>query len=67
MENGQNNPDSELDLQLWSVVSFDKLEGSGLNYSAAFNLLEELESRKVAGLCLITDEAASRFGQNRER
>lgn len=61
METGQDNHESELDLPLWSVVSFDKLEGSNLTYATAYNLLEELDSRKVAGLCLVTDEAASRF------
>lgn len=64
MENGNENFNSELDLPQWSVVSFDKLEGSGLNYSAAYKLLEELETRRVAGLCLVTDEAASRFDKN---
>jgi hypothetical protein len=61
MENGQDNHESELDLPLWSVVSFDKLEGANLTYATAYNLLEDLDSRKVAGLCLVTDEAASRF------
>lgn len=64
MENGNENFNSELDLPQWSVVSFDKLEGSGLNYSSAYDLLEELETRRVAGLCLVTDEAASRFDKN---
>lgn len=64
MENGTETHESELDLPIWSVVSFDKIEGSSLNYSAAFNLLEDLESRKVAGLCLVTDEAASRFSRD---
>jgi hypothetical protein len=63
MKNGNETHESELDLPIWSVVSFDKLEASGLTYTTAYNLLEELESRKVAGLCLVTDEAASRFGQ----
>jgi hypothetical protein len=52
---------SELDLPAWSVISFEKVEGSGLTYPEALRLQEELESRSVAGLCVVTDEAASRI------
>ena len=51
---------SELDLPQWSVVSFDAREGSGLTYAAAVKLLAEREAAGVYGLCIITDEAASR-------
>lgn len=51
---------SELDLPQWSVVSFDAREGSGLTYAAAAKLLAEREAAGVYGLCIITDEAASR-------
>ena len=51
---------SELDLPQWSVVSFDAREGSGLTYDAAVKLLAEREAAGVYGLCIITDEAASR-------
>ena len=53
---------SELELPQWSVVSFDKCEGSGLTYRAAVQLLEQREAEGVYGLCIITDEAAVRVG-----
>ena len=52
---------SELDSQLWSVVSFDKCEASGLTYHAAAALMSEKEAAGVYGLCIVTDEAASRI------
>lgn len=51
---------SELEMPRWSVVSFDACEGSGLTYDAAAKLLAEREAEGVYGLCIITDEAASR-------
>ncbi len=51
---------SELDIQQWSVVSFDKCEASGLTYEAAAKLMSEKEASGVYGLCIVTDEAASR-------
>ena len=51
---------SELDLPEWSVVSFDACEGSGLTYHDAAKLMAEKEAAGVYGLCIITDEAASR-------
>ena len=52
---------SELDTPLWSVVSFDKCEASGLTYHAAAALMAEKEAAGVYGLCIVTDEAASRI------
>ena len=52
---------SELDQPRWSVVSFDRREASGLGYRQAAALMEDLDSRGVAGLCIITDEAADRI------
>lgn len=51
---------SELNLPRWSVVSFDVCEASGLTYEAAVSLLAEKEAEGVYGLCIVTDEAASR-------
>ncbi len=53
---------SELDLPTWSVVSFDQCEFSGLTFANAIAKMAELESRKVAGLCIVTDDAAARIG-----
>ena len=53
--------DCELDDPRWSVVSFDKLEAGGLNYKQAAELLSGLDAHGVSGLCIITNEAASRL------
>ena len=52
---------SELDQQRWSVVSFDACEAAGLTYSAAVKVLAEKEAADVYGLCIVTDDAASRI------
>jgi len=57
-ENGVGN---ELLERRWSVVSFDKCEASNLTYERAAKKLSELEAAKVAGLCIVTDEAATRM------
>lgn len=53
--------ESELQEPLWSVVSFEKREAAGLTYSEAFNVLNDLDERGIPGLCIVTDEAASRI------
>jgi hypothetical protein len=53
-------PASELEQPIWSVVSFERAEASGLTYAEAAKKLSELEQQKVSGLCIITDEAAAR-------
>ena len=52
---------SELEAPMWSVVSFDVCEASGLTYHAAVKLMSEKEAAGVYGLCVVTDEAASRI------
>src|SRR5262245_40059246 len=52
---------SELDEAKWSVVSFDKREAGGMTYRQAAELLAFMHGRGVNGLCIITDEAASRY------
>lgn len=56
-----NTPTSELSQASWSVISFEKLEGSALSYDEAILLLETLDQKGVAGLCITTDEAAQRI------
>ncbi|MGB7070837.1 MAG: hypothetical protein WBD22_15200 [Pyrinomonadaceae bacterium] len=51
---------SELDKRLWSVVSFARLEAKSMTYTEAMNRLAALDSERVAGLCVVTDEAAER-------
>lgn len=52
--------ESELATGRWSVISFDRCEASGLTYPQAAEMRLELEKQKVAGLCIVTDEAAGR-------
>lgn len=51
----------ELSVGMWSVVSFDKVEASGLTYVQASEMLAELQASKTPGLCIITDSAAKRL------
>ena len=52
---------SELSQAGWSVISFEKLEASGLLYKDAVSLLEILDQKGIAGLCITTDGAAERI------
>ncbi len=56
---------SELDLPQWSVVSFDVCEASGLTYPEAAKLMGEKVAAGVYGLCIVTDEAASKVSNPR--
>ena len=51
---------SELNEPRWSVVSFEKRVAENLIYAEAVAELERLRARKMSGLCVITDDAASR-------
>jgi hypothetical protein len=55
------NSRSEVLSERWSVVSFDKCEASHLTYADAARKMAELDLKRVAGLCIITDEAAARM------
>jgi hypothetical protein len=52
---------SELEQPRWAVISFERREGAGLTYPQAVDLLKQLESRKVTGLAIVTDEAAAKI------
>ena len=54
---------SELMQPIWSVISFDRLEAAGLTYGSALRKLDELGIQAVAGLCIVTDQAAARTGE----
>ena len=56
-----NETENELLERRWSVVSFDKCEATNLTYELAAKKLSELAAAKVAGLCIVTDEAATRM------
>lgn len=57
----ESSEKSELELPVWSVVTFEKTAASGLTYEQAAAKLEKLKSEKVSGLCIVTDEAAARM------
>jgi hypothetical protein len=57
----RDKPASELDMPIWSVVSFDQCEFSSLKYADAILKMAELESKKVPGLCIVTNDVASRI------
>ena len=52
---------SELDEPIWSVISFERVEATRLRYDEADSMVSELEDRGVPGLCIVTNEAASRI------
>ena len=54
-------PSSELDSPIWAVISFERVEATDLDHSAAVRLMAELDSKKVAGLCMVTNDAAGRI------
>jgi hypothetical protein len=53
--------ESDLDKPVWSVISFHKRQAGGLTYKQASDLLLELDAYDISGLCITTDEAASRL------
>jgi hypothetical protein len=56
---------SELEHGSWSVISFERCEESGLAYPRAVEKLEGLETRGIAGLCIVTDEAARNLSRRK--
>ncbi len=52
---------SELNERRWAVLSERGSEQSGLSYEEAAALIARLRGERVSGLCVITDEAASRL------
>ena len=52
---------SELNAPQWSVVSFETCLASNLTYDIALKKLKRFKTKKIAGLCIITDEAAERI------
>jgi hypothetical protein len=57
---------SEINEPRWSVVSFEKCAARNLTYAEALKRLKQFEAKKVAGLCIVTDEAAARIFNNGE-
>ena len=60
-QNTDHKASSELLSERWSVISFEKCEASGLTYAEAKQRIAEFEKQRIAGLCIVTDEAAARI------
>jgi len=56
----EKNNESELSEPRWSVVTFEQCAAKNLTYEQAEQKLQELATRKISGLCIITDEAAEK-------
>ncbi len=52
---------SELNERRWAVLSERGREESGLSYDEAAGLIARLRGERLSGLCVISDEAASRL------
>ena len=52
---------SELSASRWSVVSFEECVANNLSYDEAAKKLNELKQQNIAGLCIVSDEAAERI------
>ncbi len=57
---GEDFP-GELNAPNWSVVSFEACLAGNLTYEEAAKKLEQLVAEKIAGLCIVTDDAAERI------
>ena len=57
---------SELGNHRWSVLSERGCEAIGLDYEEARRLVHRLSGESRHGLCIITDEAASRLSSKPE-
>lgn len=57
---GSPNENSELGNNVWAVISFDRVESVNVDYDTAVAILNELNSKGVSGLCIVTADAAGR-------
>lgn len=51
----------ELTEPLWAVITFEKCAANNLTYAEAEEKLRELETNKVSGLCIVTNEVAEKL------
>jgi hypothetical protein len=58
---------SELELPIWSVVTFEKTAAGCLTYADAAEKLEKLKSEIASGLCIVTDEAAALIPKTKKK
>ena len=57
---------SELKERRWAVLSERGREESGLSYEEAAGLVARLRAERLSGLCVISDEAASRLPETKK-
>jgi hypothetical protein len=57
----------ELNAPRWSIVSFEKCVAKNLTYPQAEEKLVKLAAEKIAGLCIVSDEAAARISHEQTR
>jgi hypothetical protein len=62
----ENDYVGELRESRWSVVSFDEVFAKNLTYEKAERKVARLKKQKISGLCIITDEAASRISPKKQ-
>jgi hypothetical protein len=58
---------SELEMPIWSVITFDEIAANSLTYADAAEKLEKLKAEKVSGLCVVTDETAARMRKSEKK
>lgn len=63
----EDEPKSELEMPIWSVITFDEIAASNLTYTEAAEKLEQLKAEKVSGLCVVTDETAARMTKKTDK
>lgn len=66
-ETAETTEKSELEMQIWSVITFDEVTASNLTYAQAAEKLEQLKAEKVSGLCIVTDQAAQRMKSSKNK
>jgi hypothetical protein len=54
---------NDLDLPRWAVISFARCEAASLTYRQAAEKLAELESQRITGLCIVSNDVANRLGR----
>lgn len=65
-EDGNETGVTELRLEIWSVISFEGCIARGLTYDQAIEEIANQSDAKIAGLCIVTDEAAARIKKRAE-
>jgi len=58
---------NELSEPRWSVVTFERCAASNLTYGEAIQELEKLQAQQTSGLCIVTDEAAQRVENKKQK